>query len=241
MKSVSRLNTSGMGCIIRRQGRRVMLALACCACAGCATVSSTSESAPLASVPAEELLFDGVSLSGWTAVGGDAQFRVEDGCIVGTVGPGPNSFLRTERTFGDFILTLEFRWDLPVNSGVQIRSHQRGGNGRVFGYQCELDPSERAWTGGFYDEGRRGWLAPLDAETAAHDAARAAVRLDDWNQVRIEARGPRLRTWVNGVPCAVLDDRLDGRGFIALQVHSAADGQLRWRDICLQPLGRAAE
>ena len=182
-----------------------------------------------ASPPAEEYvsLFDGATLAGWRKVGGGATYHVEDGCIVGTVGPGPNTFLRTERTFSDFELRLEVKLDEAGNSGIQFRSHQRDGDGRVYGYQCEIDPSERSWSGGIYDEGRRGWLASLEDDPAA----RAAFRRDGWNTYVIRAEGTRLRTWVNGVPCADLVDDADAEGFIALQVHSGSTGRIRWRDI----------
>lgn len=175
-------------------------------------------------------LFNGRDLGGWRKVGGEATFRVEEGCIVGETGPGPSTFLRTEDTFRDFILALEFRVDAPINSGIQIRSHLKDGNGVVFGYQCEIDPGGRAWTGGIYDEGRRGWLQSLEGR----EDARRAYQPDAWNRYRIEAIGNRLRTWVNNVPCADLEDDEDAEGFIALQVHSGRGGRIRWRSVRIQ-------
>ncbi|OHB86672.1 MAG: hypothetical protein A2V98_10975 [Planctomycetes bacterium RBG_16_64_12] len=172
-------------------------------------------------------LFDGKTLDGWRKAGGGATYRVDDGCIVGEVGPGPNTFLSTEKIFGDFILKLEVKLDVPGNSGIQFRSHEREGGGPVYGYQCEIDPSERAWSGGIYDESRRGWLYPLKDD----EAARKAFKLDDWNEYVLEAIGPSLKTWVNGVPCAKLTDDADADGFIALQVHSGKEGRIRWRNI----------
>jgi len=116
-------------------------------------------------------LLDGKTLHGWVQHGGKAAYRVEDGEIVGSTVPNtPNSFLCTEKTFGDFILELDFKVDPKLNSGVQIRSEcfdepktiEAGGKtikipaGRVHGYQVEIDPSPRAWTAGIYDEGRAG-------------------------------------------------------------------------------------
>jgi len=177
------------------------------------------------------VLFDGQTLDGWRKVGGGATYRVEDGTIVGEVGPGPNTFLRTERTFADFALMLEVKLDVPGNSGIQFRSHQRDGDGDgdgvVYGYQAEIDPSPRSWSGGIYDESRRGWLAPLEGD----EAARAAFRVDGWNEYVIRAVGDHLQTWVNGVPCADLVDDADAEGFIALQVHGGERGRIRWRNI----------
>ena len=124
----------------------------------------------LFSVPAQALdspkaieLFDGKTLEGWRQLGGKAMYTVEDGCIVGTSVEGePNSFLCTERHYHDFILELEYRVDPKLNSGVQIRSDSKPSyrNGHVFGYQIEIDPSNRAYSAGIYDEARRGWPCP---------------------------------------------------------------------------------
>jgi hypothetical protein len=178
-------------------------------------------------------LFDGKTLDGWKKVGGMATYRVEDGMIVGEVGPGSNTFLRTEKTYGDFILKLDAKLDVPGNSGIQFRSHQRAEEGgRVFGYQCEIDPSDRAWTAGIYDEGRRGWLYDLKD----HPEAQKAFQKDDWNRFVIEARGDHLRTWLNGVPVADLHDAMDKEGFIALQVHAGKEGRIRWKNIRIKEL-----
>lgn len=181
-------------------------------------------------------LCNGTDLTGWTKVGGGATYAVENGAIVGTRGPGPNTFLRTNDIFDDFVLDLEFKWDIPINSGVQFRSRQKPGDGRVTGYQCELDHSDRRWTGGVYDEAGRGWLAPLNEKP---EAMSAVASIYEWNTLRIEASGDRLRTWVNGVPCVDMVDGQDAEGFIALQVHSSPDeGQIRWRNIRIRSLSQ---
>ena len=182
-------------------------------------------------------LWNGRDFTGWTQVGGQATYTIEGDQIVGKVGPGPNTFLRTARTYGDFVLKLEVKLDVPGNSGIQFRSHQREGqNGRVFGYQCEIDPSPRAWSAGIYDEARRGWLFPL----TGMPEAQKAFKLTDWNELTIQAVGPNIKTWLNGVPCADLVDTMDLEGFIALQVHSGKEGQIRWRNIRLKELGQSA-
>jgi sugar lactone lactonase YvrE len=192
-----------------------------------------------ASLPAADwvTLFDGQTLTGWQQRGGKAEYRVEDGQIIGVSVPGtPNSFLCSEKDYGDFILELEFKVDANLNSGIQFRSQSLPDykNGQVHGYQCEIDPSDRGWTAGIYDEGRRGWLANL----ATNDPARFAFKQGDWNQVRIEAIGDRLRTFLNGVPAADLTDATTPKGFIALQVHSVKEQfaglEIRWRNIRIQ-------
>jgi 3-keto-disaccharide hydrolase len=199
-----------------------------------------------------KLLFDGKSLAGWTQRGGKAEYRVEDDCIVGKSVPNtPNSFLCTDKEYGDFVLELEFKVDPMLNSGVQIRSHfapegktvesagkkiKGGAGGRVFGYQVEIDPLPRAYTGGVYDEGRRAWLKDLKD----NEPARKAFRQNEWNKLRIECRGPSIRTWLNGVKAADLKDDVDPKGFIALQVHGvkkeAAGSEVRWRNIRIEEL-----
>ncbi len=164
-------------------------------------------------------LFDGRTLDGWHVCNGSAPFVVEDGAIVGrSVVNSPNSFLCTRESFGDFILEYEARIESEMNSGVMVRGivdpAVRGG--RMHGYQVEIDPSERAWTGGIYDEARKGWLHTLEGQ----EAAQKAVRKGDWNRFRVEALGPSIRTWVNGAPAANVLDNETARGVIALQVHS---------------------
>jgi HEAT repeat protein len=184
-------------------------------------------------------LFDGKTLEGWRPLGGRAEYRVEDGRIVGTTRAGePNSFLCTERLFDDFVLELEFRVDPELNSGIQIRSNSLAEyrDGRVHGYQVEIDPSDRAWSGGIYDEARRGWLAPLEEASPA----RQAFRQHGWNRLRVVARGDTIRTWLNSVPAAHLVDAMTPRGFIGLQVHGVGDRadplHVRWRDIRIREL-----
>lgn len=173
------------------------------------------------------LLYDGESLAGWSVIGGQATFKSSGEDIIGTHGPGENTFLRTDQTFDDFTLKMQMRWDELGNSGVLFRSNQRPDDGKAFGYQFELDASERAWSGGVYDEARRGWLASLEDKPEA----REAIRLTDWNDIRIEARGANIQTWINDVPAANIVDGLDLEGFIALQVHAGEEGIMRWRHI----------
>lgn len=130
-------------------------------------------------------LFNGKDLTGWKQLNGQAKYEVVNGEIVGTtVSDQPNSFLTTEKNYGDFILELELRVDPSMNSGVQIRSESKTdyANGRVHGYQVEIDPSDRQFSGGIYDESRRGWLYPLDI----NPQGKAAFKNNQWNKYRVE-------------------------------------------------------
>jgi hypothetical protein len=175
-------------------------------------------------------------LGNWAQLNGTAKYELKDGMIIGTtVINSPNSFLCSKENYGDFIFEFDFRVDPKMNSGVQLRSESLADyqNGRVHGYQVEIDPSSRAWTGGIYDEGRRGWLYTLEQ----NPDGQKAFRNKEWNHVRVEAIGNSIRTWLNGVPCSDLLDDLTPSGFIALQVHSIGKDstrigeQVMWKNI----------
>jgi hypothetical protein len=180
-------------------------------------------------------LFNGENLDGWIQKGGKAIYSVGKNMIVGTTVPNTeNSFLCTEKIYGDFILELEVMVDTSLNSGIQVRSNEYQ-NGRVYGYQVEIDPAEGGYSGGIYDEARRAWLQYLDE----NEPGRQAFRVGRWNQYRIEAIGNSLKTWINGMMCANIIDDANDSGFIALQVHSVdvenqpwTNGiQVKWKDI----------
>jgi hypothetical protein len=200
-------------------------------------------------------LFNGKDLKGWIQHGGKAKYRTEKGEIIGSSVPGtPNSFLCTEKDYGDFILELEFRVDKELNSGVQIRSQfveagkevksggktinggKKGSGGRVYGYQVEIDPSKRAWTGGIYDEGRRGWLNDLKN----NENARKAFKQGEWNKFRVECKGDSIKTWLNSVAAADLKDSVTAKGFIGLQVHGVGKRkeplEVRFRNLRIKEL-----
>ena len=204
-------------------------------------------------------LFDGETLAGWTQQNGWATYRIErpspgDGddtpVIVGRTAEGsPNSFLRTNDGYGDFVLEYEV-WlgdagGKPpyMNSGVQVRSNGEGedadddgfGDGRVNGPQIEIEaaPGDAAYV---YSEGTgRGWLVPM----SEHDTP-DLFKNGEWNAFRVEARGDNIKTFLNGEPVADLTDPESPReGFVALQVHSFKGphpAEVRWRNLRIKPL-----
>ena len=183
-------------------------------------------------------LFDGKTLKGWKQLNGKAKYSVANGEIVGTtVANTTNSFLCTEKDYGDFILELDLKVDDAMNSGVQFRSLSKPDfkDGRVHGYQMEVDPKERAWSGGIYDEARREWLYIPNI----NPEGKKAFRIGKWNKYRIEAIGNVLRTFINDIPVSYLVDDMTAKGFIALQVHAIyADMKegmkIRWKNIKIQ-------
>ena len=203
-------------------------------------------------------LFDGKTLDGWSIHSGFAKYHVSDGVIVGTAVKGsPNSFLCTDKEYGDFALEFEVKCDPALNSGVQIRSHIaptemawvfRNAKGvpavkkipadRVYGYQVEIATTQARSSGGIYDEARRAFFV---ADIRENPVAAGAFKDNEWNKYRIECKGSSIKTWVNGVPCADLLDSMDAKGIIGLQVHGIGKRefqpyQVRWRNLRIRPL-----
>ncbi|GHE54449.1 hypothetical protein GCM10011340_06340 [Roseivirga thermotolerans] len=176
----------------------------------------------------------GDNLNNWKKLGGNGTYELQNGIITGTTQKNtPNTFLVTRQEYSDFILEFDIWVDPAINTGVQIRSHsiESYQNGRVHGYQVEIDPSPRAFSGGIYDEARRLWMYPISRNPKAHNAFKNGV----WNRVRIEAIGPSIKTWINGIQCADLVDDMTGSGFIGLQVHSVAEQDagkhVKWKNM----------
>ncbi len=214
-------------------------------------------------------LFDGKTLNGWSVHSGFAKYHIEDGAIVGTTVKGsPNTFLCTDREYGDFILEFEVRLDPRLNSGVQIRSKIAkeqmlfvfsGRDGkpqrrkippdRVYGYQVEIATEKTGSSGSIYDEARRAFmLASTTSSTGplpGDPAASKAFKDGQWNKFRIECKGDRIRTWINDVPCVDLRDSMTSRGIIGLQVHGVGKDdtayQVRWRNIRIQAEDQGVE
>jgi hypothetical protein len=191
-------------------------------------------------------LFNGTNLDGWAEHSGKAKYTVTDGVLTGeSVAGTGNSFLCTTQMFGNFELEAEYECDALLNSGIQIRSEVFpdatnaiiGGKefkfaaDRIHGYQCEIDMDVargRMWSGGIYDEARRGWLFPTGGEKSAQsltfsEQGRAVSKNGEWNKLRIVANGPTIETWLNGVPRAEICDNVTPRGVIGLQVHGVGN------------------
>lgn len=191
-------------------------------------------------------IFDGKTLDGFTKVGGEGEFRVEDGQIIGHgENVKANTFLRTDKTFKDFDFRFQMKFDdLTGNSGMMFRGLQKDGNGRVFGYQCEHDNGkDRAWTAGLYDEARRGWLSPdkKDAEDSAAFTKKiqGLMKWEDWNDIRIIAKGTKIEIFLNGTQVVDYTDmgkEFTPEGFFGMQVHSGKSCKVRWRNLRIKEL-----
>jgi len=202
-------------------------------------------------------LFDGKTLNGWSVHSGTATYAAENGAIAGTAVLGsPNSFLCTQKEFGDFILEFEVKVDSELNSGVQFRSQipreplafkvevkgkeveRKVPADRVYGYQVEISTNKSGNSGNVYDEARRAIF--LD-DFSGKPKARAAFKDGKWNKYRVECKGDSIKTWVNGVAAADFKDAVTPRGILGLQVHQVPKDQfkpyqVRWRNIRIREL-----
>ncbi len=187
-------------------------------------------------------LFNGKNLEGWKQRNGTATYRVEGNTIVGRTAEGsPNSFLCTEKVYGDFELKFDVKVDSALNSGVQIRSNTKDDNPdeRVNGPQVEISTDKMA--GYVYGEAAGGWMTP-DADRKPHKN----FKENEWNSYHIVAYGNKIETWINGQQISDLTHegryKSHPRGFIGLQVHGIGSGQgpyeVRWRNLKLRDLSQ---
>ncbi len=183
-----------------------------------------------------QVLFNGKDFSNFQQLNGTATYKIENGEMIGISKMNtPNSFMATKKTYGDFILEFDVFVENGLNSGVQFRSlsNKEFQDGRVHGYQCEIETSSRKWAGGIYDEARRGWLYPLTRNPKGQNAFVPG----EWNHYRIEAIGSEINTWINDIQCARLVDDYTLEGIIAFQVHAIGketenEGKIvKWRNI----------
>lgn len=183
-------------------------------------------------------LFDGKTLAGWNNPYEWGESKVVDGEI--HLVANKKFFLCTEKTYSDFILEAEIKMpEGKSNSGILFRCHVQPN--KAFGYQAECDTSDRAWSGGLYDEGRRGWLHPLKPNdspsgNAFREKTKGSFKRYDWNKYKIQAEGNRLRIWVNGVLCTDYTDDKDAAGYIGIQHHGENGQVYKFRNIRIKEL-----
>lgn len=190
-----------------------------------------------------QALFDGRSFVGWEGET-NRTWRIEAGEIVGgslAARVPRNEFLKTLRSYTNFVLRLEFKLQGTngfVNGGVQIRSQPAANPpNEMVGYQCDI--GEGYW-GALYDESRRNRiLAKPDAA-----AMQRAVRRNDWNEYVIRCEGRRIRAWLNGeamIDYTEADEAIPQHGRVGLQIHGGACAEIRFRSIALEELPWARE
>ena len=181
------------------------------------------------SVTCQESLFNGKNLDGWTLHGTELWY-VEDGLLICESGPEKAyGYLSTNKYYDDFELTLEFKQEANGNSGVFIRSTVEGT--KVSGWQVEVAPPGND-TGGVYESYGRGWLIRPSKEKDK------ALKMGEWNTMRIRVKGDRIKSWLNGTSMISLKDKKigQGKGGIALQIHDGGGIKVRWRNLVVTPL-----
>lgn len=168
-------------------------------------------------------LFNGKDLAGWS--GDTSLWKVENGVVVGEmVGGTQNTFLSTDRTYGDFVLQFEMFME-EGNSGCQFRS-ERLKDHVMRGYQA--DAGAQYW-GSLYEERGRGML---------HQAEKVdwepAFDKNGWNHFVIEAVGDRIRITLNGCPTVVIRDKGAATGHIGFQLHAGDRTAIRLRNVLIR-------
>jgi|TARA_B100000795_G_scaffold122600_1_gene91280 hypothetical protein len=180
-------------------------------------------------VASQESLFNGKNLEGWN-IHGTELWYVDQGLLVCESGPDKAyGYLSTTKYYDDFELTLEFKQEANGNSGVFIRSTVEGT--KVSGWQVEVAPPGSN-SGGVYESYGRGWLIKPAKEKDK------ALKMGEWNQMRIRVVGNQIETWLNGTEMISLNDEKigQGKGSIALQIHDGGGIKMRWKNLQVNSL-----
>ncbi|WP_445735257.1 3-keto-disaccharide hydrolase [Mariniflexile sp.] len=174
-------------------------------------------------------IFNGKDFRGWTLVGSFGKAWVEDGVIVThMVSNTPeHTFLRTNKKYKDFILEADSKVEGAIHSGFILRSIKTPDTAKVclYGYQVKLDPTDRKWTGGVFDDFGRSWSWWYTLEDDVR--ARDAFKMNEWNHFRMEVIGNNIKVWVNDVPTCNLINSKYPEGYIALKIHSLGNNPER--------------
>ncbi|MGY8687538.1 MAG: 3-keto-disaccharide hydrolase [Verrucomicrobiales bacterium] len=186
-------------------------------------------------------LFNGKDTDGWKNPYEWGEIKVVDNEIHLTA--EKKFFLVTEKTFKNFIFEGEILLpDGQANSGFMYRCHVKPN--KVFGYQAEVDGSDRGWSGGLYDEGRRAWLWPTKEGDKVESSqayfkkpeVQNALKRSEWNHYKIQCQGDHLQVWVNGVQTTNYHDKVDAEGHLGIQHHGEKGQTYRFRNLRLKEL-----
>lgn len=178
-------------------------------------------------------LFNGKDLTGWVEIGKE-KWVVEDGTIHGLAISKAYGYLKTEKNYKDFHLSLHFKCEGDGNSGVFFRVDFKPGTPDVTqGPQFEVDCTLGKHTGGIYDVGRQ-WIVWPSPEKEI------IVRRGEWNEYLLKVEGNRYISQLNGVQMVDFTDPKPKAedGGIALQLHSGGQGNMRFREIYIRDLSK---
>lgn len=174
-------------------------------------------------------LFNGKNLEGWQNHGSE-KWYVENGEMICESGPKAEyGYLSTVDYYDDFELLVDFKQEANGNSGIFFRSTIEGT--KVSGWQVEVAPPKNN-SGGIYESYGRGWLIKPDPSKDT------ALKMGEWNTMKIRAVGPKVTTWLNGVEMiSITDEKIgDGKGSIALQIHDGGGIKVRWKNLKIRLL-----
>lgn len=174
-------------------------------------------------------LFNGKDLAGWT-VHGTEKWYVDKGQLVCESGPDKQyGYLSTNKSYKNFILTLQFKQEANGNSGVFFRSSIEGV--KISGWQCEVAPLDHH-TGGIYESYGRGWLIQPNP---LHERY---LKTGQWNKLKLQVINDHVTTWLNGhMMIDLKDEKIGaGNGFIALQIHDGGGIKVRWKKLMIEEL-----
>jgi hypothetical protein len=174
-------------------------------------------------------LFNGKNLKGWT-VHGTEKWYVDNGLLVCESGPDKGyGYLKTDKWYKDFDLSVDFKQDANGNSGIFFRSTVEGT--KVAGWQVEVAPPNHD-SGGIYESYGRGWLKQIP------DEKEGFLKMGEWNTMRIRVKGGHVQTWLNGNAMVDFEDEKIGaaNGSIALQIHDGGGIKVRWKNLILEEL-----
>ena len=180
-----------------------------------------------------ESLFNGKDLAGWVKIGHE-KWEVDDGTIHGQGITKEYGYLRTEKKYKDFHLSLRFKCDATGNSGVFVHSDFDSGTARVSqGMQFEIDPHLNHHTGGLYGDGRQ-WIAWPSPEYEG------VIRPTDWNDYLLIVEANHYVAHLNGIKILDFTDPAPKSfdGYISLQLHSGGEGNMRFKDLFIHDLSQ---
>ncbi len=185
-------------------------------------------------------LFNGKNFNGWEIKGSNGKAWVEDSAFVcHQVSNTPeHTFICTKKKYDDYIFEADAKIEGMLHSGFLLRcidAKSDSAHVALYGYQVKIDPTERRWTGGVFDDFGHSWNWLYTLKES--EKAQSAFKLNEWNHFRIEAIGDSIKVWVNNIPTCNLVHKKYNKGYIAIKIHSMGDNPemekvlMRYRNI----------
>jgi len=188
------------------------------------TVAFAALSSALVAQEKFEPVFNGKDLSGWKAPEKNVWYLVQDGILqLRSSKDKKGSVLWTEKEYENFVMELEFKFiSGTIDSGVHVKSDDQ--------IQIGISGSlKRDMTASPYIPGK-GY--PVEAE-----GVKELLKMDDWNQMRIEVRGTEYAVSLNGKKVMTYKSESGkAKGPIGLQLHGDRDMAIDYRNLKVEEL-----